>query len=580
MIGIELTGNRIRVADVRGKGSAARAHASWTDLLPTELVASKAEQLGKWLKEKLKAAGIGGGDAVVLLGRGITSVKSIRVPVVPDHELPQIVSFTVEGTTSQIGETIVDYQSGPIHASNSSETGDELEVFTAVVTAETLDVIRKMLAKAGLNPKRIGLRAFGYHAILPRSAKSNECDLVLYASEDSIEVSVWTGDQLRLNRSIPLVRGALSPARCVNEIRRTLASFHSLAEQENVDRLTLLGGHTDEIAAEAREATSLQINEFGVSDIDVDLLAVVGGAGFVDDKSIWPIDFLRPKKAVAQANQKRTMALVGALVLVIVGGGGFFVFRRELDKRDRQLASLNAEIAQLTSEINEFKPTTERHEVIKQWVGSGDMLLDELQEVAAALPDTSDLILTGLEYNAGQNDQPGTIKLDGLSRDQSIVTQAQTQLASTTDKKYDVIPRGLDPGADVGAFVWRFGLDLTIDPLSITQYAARADSRNKALERLSPPVDMVRNVISLAHQAVTSGSKDSKVANKDSKEERKAEKREAKAEAAGSGEGESVLDKKVAEIMKLPADQREAEISKVPKFLQKRVRAAIKKAGG
>jgi len=580
MIGIELTGNRIRVADVRGKGSAARVHGSWSDGLPTELVTSKAEQLGKWLKEKLKAAGIGGGEAVVLLGRGVVSVKSIRVPVVPDNELPQIVSFTVEGTTSQIGETIVDYQSGPIHAGANAESGDELEVFTAVATAESIDVIRKMLAKAGLNPKRIGLRAYGYHATLPRSSKSNDCDLVLYASEDSIEVSVWTADQLRISRSIPLVGGAVAAARCVNEIRRTLASFHSQSDQENVHRLTLLGRHTEEIAAEVREATNLEIKEIQISDVDADLIAIVGGAGAADDKSVWPIDFLRPKKAVAQANQKRTLALVGALAFVIIGGGGFFVFRRELDKRDRQLASLNAEIAQLTSEINEFKPTTERHEIIKQWVGSGDMLLDELQEVAAALPDTSDLILTGLEYNAGQNDQPGTIKLDGLSRDQSIVTQAQTQLASTTDKKYDVIPRGLDPGADVGAFVWRFGLDLTIDPLSLSQYAARADVRNKALDKLLPPVDMVRNVISLAHQAVTSGSKDTKVAGKDSKEDRKAEKRDAKAESASSSGGGSSVDKKIANLLKLSPEEREKEIAKEKKVYQSLLRSALKKAGG
>ena len=574
MIGIELTANRIRVADVRGKGSDARISASFTETFPTELVPAKGDDLGKWLKTKLRAAGIGSGDAVVLLGRGIASLKTIRVPVVPDNELPQVVSFAVEGNTSQVGETIVDYQSGPIHTGASPETGDELEVFTAVAGVETIEAIKKMLAKAGLNPKRLGVRAYGVRALLPPTLKSSACDIVLYAAEDSIEVSVWMGVQLRLCRSIAIVGGAVSPSRCVNEIRRTLASFHSQSEEGDVTSITFLGRDTAQVAEETRNTTALTIHDSPFPELDADFLAIVGGTSAADDKATWPIDFLRPKKAAPQSDQKRTMALVGALVAVIVGGGGFFLFNRELSRREREIKSLSAEVAQLTAEINEYKPTTERHEVIKQWVNSGDGLLDELQEVAAALPDTSDMILTGLEYNAGQNDQPGTIKLDGLSRDQRIVTQAQTQFASTSDKRYEVVPRGMDPGSDVGAFVWRFGLDLMIDPLSMAQYAARSESRTKAIEKLAPPVDMVRKEMPLAHQAPASASTDKKVAAKGGK----GEKNEGTSAEAKPEDGETVIDKKIKELLKLTPEQREVEISKEKKFQQNMLRKAIKRA--
>ena len=420
----------------------------------------------------------------------------------------------------------------------------------------------------------MGLRAFGLRSLLPSTPGSSESDVVLYAAEDSIEVSVWTGKQIRLCRSIAIVGGAVSPSRCVNEIRRTLAAFHSQSEKGEVTSITLMGRDSAEVAQETRNTTALTIQECPSFDLELDFLALAGGAAAVDERATWPIDFLRPKKAIAQSDRKRTKALLGALLAVIIGGGGFFWFRREILRRDQQIASLNAEVAQLTSEITEYKPTTERYQIISQWVKSGEMLLDELQEVAAALPDTSDMVLTGLEYNAGQNDQPGTIKLDGLSRDQRIVTQAQTQFASTTDKRYEVIPRGLDPGSDVGAFVWRFGLDLMIDPLSMAQYAARSNSRTKAIEKLSPPVDMVRKEMPLAHKAAPAPG--TKPAGKDGKTEKK----EGGTAESSSDEGESVIDKKIKELLKLPPEQREAEIAKEKKFQQKLIRNAIKRAGG
>lgn len=561
MLGIELTGSSIRVVQWQGRGPSARIEGEFREQLPRELNASSADELGAWLKAKLKEAGLKGGDSVALFGRGAVAVKSLRVPVVPDRELPAVVAYSIE--TVAAAETVLDFQPGPVQSSEGAD-GPEQFVFAGTVAASYLEALRKMSAKAGVTIKKASPRAYGTRAFVESAGVTLPSGLVLvHLADDSVEISLWTGAALRLLRWLPISGGASD--RLANEIRRTLASFSSEDPESRLDGLLVVGEVPEGVENALAGASSLPVQVVDSRGLPAPVLPLVGCSA--DDKKAWPIDFLKPKRTQETTNQRRPLALLAALLAVIVGGGGWFLVQRAMANRDVQISSLNDQLAQLTQQINELKPMVDRHAVIREWIDAGDPLLDELQEIAAALPDTSDLFLTGFEYNAGQNGQSGTVKLDGLSRLQSTVTQAQTQLASG-DHRYEVLPRGIDPGADVGAFAWRFGLDINIAPLSMIEYVQRSESWHKQVEALAPPIDMVRNPASLARTpakpAVAAGTKKSEGGEKQKKESE-----------ASDGQGSKVLDDLVETIRQLPPEEREAEIAKKPKFLQKRLRKAV-----
>jgi Tfp pilus assembly PilM family ATPase len=565
MIVVELAGGRIRVADVRDPGSKAALGTVWSAPFPNELTPAHDETNGLWLKAALKEAGLGRGEAQVLLGRGVVTCKSVRVPVVPEAELPTVVFYALDSSAAPAGDLVTDFQAGPVVPINATES--EQDVLTASLPSERLETIRSILTKAGLVPRRITLRPYATRAALGPVRADSPTEAVIYLAEDGAEISLWSGSKLRLCRWMTLTPAQRSAERLANDLRRTLAAFHAEAGDDHVGKILLLGDDANELAPSLQEQLSIPTTASSLSGRESNHWALVGGA---DLASPCPIDFLKPKRTAPVSNQQRVRVLAGTLLAVLLAGGAYVWFSREAARRDGQIQSLQSQLAQLTQEIKTLKPTSDRHQVIKEWIESGDPVLDELQEVAAQLPDTSDLFLTGLEYNAGQNKQPGTIKLDGLSRDQSVVTRAQTSIAGKAAGRYDIIPRGLDPGADVGPFVWRFGLDLGFDPLSIAEYAERAGARAKTLEALKPPPSMVRQEMSLARASSTAPASPSKSDRKEAKQAAKAE---------GSATGSDLRKKKIEELKKLPADQREAAIAKEPKFLQKQLRQELKKEG-
>jgi hypothetical protein len=565
MIIVELAGSRIRVADVRDRGSSAKASAQWSAAVPQEWSTENEELLTPWLKAGLKEAGIGKGDAVVLLGRGVVTFKSVRVPVVPEAELPTVVHFALDAEGPTGAEMVIDFQAGPIVPINATES--ELDVLTVSIPTSRLEVIRTVLSKAGLTIKRVTVRPIATRLSIGPLAGDRPTEGLVYLSDDGVEIALWTGSKLRLCRWVSLGPIPRSADRLANEVRRTLASFHAESKDDHVSKLILLGDEATELSHPIEERLSVPTEVASTVHAEGTSFSLIGGA---DLPSPCPIDFLKPKRTAPVSDQRRVRMLVGGLLAVVCAAAGYIWFSKETARRDSQIQSLQAQLAQVTQEIKTLQPTSDRHKVIKDWIDSGDPVLDELQEVAAQLPDTSDLFLTGLEYNAGQNKQPGTIKLDGLSRDQSIVTRAQTMIAGKTEGRYDIIPRGIDPGADVGPFVWRFGLDLGFDPMSIAKYAERAADRAKTLEALRPPPNMVRQEISLARTNATSAGSPSKAEKKEARQAAKAE---------GASTGSELRKRKIDELKKLPPEEREAALAKEPKFLQKQLRQDLKKEG-
>jgi Tfp pilus assembly PilM family ATPase len=583
MIVVELASDRIRVADVEGVGRSARVSAAFSLPLPQELAPQSVEALAAWLRGQFENSKLRKGDCVCVLGRGVVVLKTIRVPVVPDNELAGVVAFAVEGALHLPGPTTVDFQPGPIHPAADGQPSDEQEVAAAVASAAVVETVKGMLAKAGLPCRRMGVRPFAVRAgCRVETSGDGGAVALLYTSPETLELSIWTGGHLRSCRWMAPA-SSTTPDRIANEVRRTLAAFHAQSDGANVAKLLAAGADAPSLVGPLKTALSNEVEMLDVGEVAAEHAAALGAAALAASRAPWPIDLLRPKRVSAAVNpSRRTLILAGAFVLVLVVGGALQLLRA-FSARNDQINLLTARLAQMDQEIARFKPITDRHATLAEWVESADPILDELQEVAAILPDTSDLFLTSLEYNSGQRDSPGTIKLDGLARQQSHVTRLQTKLIEESKGRYEVVPRGLDPGADVASFVWRWGLDLAIEPLEPAGYAERSAARKETLELLKPPEGRTRNELSLARgggggPTTSRGGRPDRRASTVRSSDRGRPGDEERSGEGGGAATSKFFEDKVAAIRKLPPEEREEAIQSEPKFLQKRLRKAIEDA--
>lgn len=590
MIVVELTSDRIRVADVDGAGRSARVAASFSQPLPQELAPQSVEALAAWLRGRLQESKLRKGECVCVLGRGLVVLKTIRVPVVPDNELAGVVAFAVEGALHQPGPATVDFQPGPIHPAADGQGSDEQEVTAAVAPAAVVEAAKGMLAKAGLPCKKMGVRPFAVRAgCRVETPADGGAVALLHSSPDALELSIWTGEHLRSCRWMAPT-SSTTPDRIVNEVRRTLAAFHAQSDGSNVAKLLTAGEDAPALVGPLKAALSNDVETLDPGGAAAEHAAPLGAAALAASRAHWPIDLLRPKRVSAAASpSRRTLVLAGAFAAVLVAGGALQLSRAFAARND-QINLLTARLAQMDQEISRYKPITDRHATLAEWVDAADPILDELQEVAAILPDTSELFLTSFEYNSGQRDSPGTVKLDGLARQQSHVTRLQTKLVEESKGRYEVVPRGVDPGADVASFVWRWGLDLAIEPLEPAGYAEHSAARKETLEVLKPPEGRTRNELSLARgegggPATSRGGRTDRRGSSGRSGGERGRPSDAgrsgdagRSSEGGGAETSKFFEDKVAAIRKLPPEEREEAIQSEPRFLQKRLRKAIEDA--
>lgn len=567
MIVLEFSGDQIRVAVVTGANGKARIEHSLAETLPSELSKSTASELGTWLKQRLVAGGFRAGEVVCVLGRGWVTLKALPVPVVPDNELPAVVHFAVEGATHEVGSIVVDYHPGPIQA-GSGEQADEQEVLAAVISTDMLDALRVLLSGAGLSVRRILARPFAVRTALPSIAIDDDESVgIVYVSSDTLEVSLWTGEHLRICRWVS-TGSSSSVERMANEVVRTVAVFHSGASLSDLKRIVIVGEGAESLLPPLRAGLTAEV-QISPVDAPIDFFSLLGAGSTVASKSSWPIDLARPKRAKAAGVRVTSrLVLAGVLAGVLVVGGGYTLVNA-FWSRDARIQSLQDELARLGQSITTIAPPEKRYAATKRWVDSADPILDELQEIAGALPDTSEMFITSLEYRAGVDPQPGALRLDGLAKSQPVITGAQEQLARQSKGRWKVAPDDFAPTGDIADFDWQWGVELTMEqPLSTSAYMDRRPERQKSLEGIDPGQGQQRNDIRLTKKT---GPGPSQRGGSRSGRPRTSSSSSSDTESDSS----KFFDEKVESIRKLPQEQWEEAIQQEPRFMQKRLRKAL-----
>lgn len=597
ILGVDLIGSRLLVAELESRKSTVVK--VMTSDLPAELKPENAHRLGEWLKSQLAAAGMSAKDAVCTLGRDRVTLRSIEMPVCPEPELPAMVAFEAEDSWNQPGvEPVVDFEAGPV-----GEMGRE--VFVAMAAKPMVDTLVEMLSTAGLTCHHMSLRPHATHHAWHTYADVQEGNtLFVVPGDENFDLSIWLGRQLASCRSLKFNATENPSKRIVSEVRRTIVSHHSHFPDAQVERVIVCAPNHYSLAEALREELGIPVDRFDLTqhlevdggELNAGIVAAVGAALQQFSKQPWPIDLLNPKKPPVVRDRTRSVAVMAGLLLALLPIGAVVYGKQQIAEKQRQIDFYAQELGRLNAELAARKPMLKRHEEIANWAHGEMNWLNELQELSARLPDTSELYLTRLDMGAGKKNEPGSVALDVRTRLPSTVTERITQLAQHESARYSVklgTSRFID---DSSEYVYFFALDAKVEPLSDQAVKELGPTWKETLAKLEPKDGTRRVPIELQRPAAVAKASNSTSSAKSEAAKPQSESTAEKSDSAPASKPESSAtaakteqpstsgsdDDGVDLIERLKAmsyEEREAKINSLPRFLQMTVRKKLKESG-
>ena len=607
-LGVDIVGGKLFAAWIEDGGSRREASATLSAPLPCELVPENVQKLGPWLRDRLADAGIKASRAVCSLGRGYVTLKSIQTPVCPDGELPAIVAFALEGEWNQAGEqggSVIDFQVGSVR-------GEEREVLVALAPEPLVAAVRGMFDAAGVACGAIGLRPYAT-CFAWRHANEQTHDgavLLVVPGQDSLELAVWEGERLRLCRQVPIDPTEPGSERAVAEVRRTIVSYQSQASDAELATVVVFGSGPSELAEALRRSAGPSVSHFDPSSIGPaddgscpTWIAAYGAALRRSTSAGWPIDFLAPKKPVVERSRHRSVAVLAGLLAFLVPASAASYAYVAVARQDARIAVYNRELENLTLELKGLDETLAQHRVVDEWHAGNVIWLDELTDLARALPSTDDAYVTNLDIVVGSRASTGTIKLRGRARSYEIVTAAQTGWARDPTNHYAVAPGSIDTATASAPFATRFDLELEVTGLPRSEYDERRDRWVAAEPSRRVPDGKERKTVGLANlrsvkratNQTTSAERPTPEAPSDpapassvpsrsddsnGDQDSATEAPSADSASASSSESKDPITRFIDGLKSLSYEEREKKIKASPAFMRKRIRKRLEEAQG
>jgi Tfp pilus assembly PilM family ATPase len=387
--------NQLHVVEgtVRGHSVAIRRAAVWNqEHAPNP---AEAEAQGRLLRERLREAGIAPAPVLACVGRDRVILKDVRYPAVPEAEEPALVRFqAAKELTDAPDEVVIDYT--PV--GDRPGTG-EYRALALVLRRELLAAYQALcqaagLKLAGLTPRPFGLaacvrRAMGGRSQPPAPELADGAVAVMVSGERWAEFCMLRGQALLLAR--PLTPGAGLAA----QVRRNLAVHAGQAPQQPVRALYLAGPGSGELREQLAGVLDLPLHPLdpfaGASDSGLpagERGSFAGAAGLLLAKAEpggLPVNFVQPRQPAPPRNPYRTRILAGLagavalFALLIVGALHLSAnYQRELTQLEDERAALDEQLAAAQADGQFLK-------ALDEW--DGPVMLDELYEIAARIPD-------------------------------------------------------------------------------------------------------------------------------------------------------------------------------------------------
>lgn len=473
-LAIDADPGAVHVAAGSSRGSQVRLEKAITVKIAEPLTPANAAELGKQLRDALRAAGIAPGPAVAAVGRDRVILKDVKIPKVPAAEEPAVVRFQASKDMSEAADSVVlDY-----YTLTRDEPDGQVRAVTVSVRKDVLAAYRAFCQAAGLKLAGLTPRPQGALAALDRAIATGAVTepeqkrasvAVLTRGEKWGELVIARDGQVVFSRAV--TGTALnSETALLGELRRNLAVYNGQNPQQPVEALYVAeaagpGGWSGRV----RAGLTVPVQAFDpLAGVEHDTPPDARGhfatlAGLLQFKALGrplPIDFAAPRQPVSRDAANRKLVVAGASVLALLVLSGLAFGYIKVQQKQKELTALIKEKTELEKQSKEMEEDEKRIKLFKEWDETRVSWLDEMYDFTYRLPDIRET--TVLQFRTEPLAVDKRLKVRNVAR---MILKIQTAdghhvdnllAAMHHDKRYNNVKKEIKGGAGGGMFS-RFG---------------------------------------------------------------------------------------------------------------------------
>jgi len=382
-LAFDLDNNRLNIVggSTTRKGVVVEKTLSWT--LAEELTPANGENLGKGLRDALKAAGIPSAPVMVSVGRERVILKEVRFPAVGANEEPALVRFqTAKELTENPEESIIDYV-----VRENTGTTDRLAM-ASVAKRSLIQGLQALCRGANLKLVAVTPRFYAIASAVQRLGASAEgcAQAVLFQGQRWIELTILLGQTVVQSRSIGIGTGL------AGEVKRTLGL---LSSQQDIYPQDLLVSSRDSLPADFQESVGLPLRNFdpfrpedntaGIADRGSFTSAVGLLQGWATKES-FPVNFVAPKEPKVVKDTSMPVKIAMAATILVTVGALWFWSSMVLAGKTKELADTNKQLADVKVELTKMDQDRADIDKYKEWDKNSAHWLDDFYDLAQYFP--------------------------------------------------------------------------------------------------------------------------------------------------------------------------------------------------
>jgi len=426
--------------------------------------------------------------AVIVLPREAVLVRRLDLPNVPDNELPDLVRLqAATKLATPVDRLALDYL--PL-TFQEDKTGRSVLLLS--VEQERLQQITKAVEAAGLEPVGCVTSSISVADLALRSAgaeASAGLALVVYQHRQRLELSALLNGQLIFSYSLTLpdIESAAHTQPLMAELSRVLVAVRQAHHDTDISHVLFVqeGGRDEPVLAALRDrfGDRLRLLDAGeltrsslISGIQGEVSAAALGALVAEAAPTIPtVDFLRPRKAAAQADPRRrqlAIAAGAAGVLLLIGGFAYY----------HRLSTLNDEIESLATQKQKLQEVIDRPQTkaivsaaqsLDAWSAEKVDPLAVIGEFQSLLPGTERLYFTTLQFAPENGENLASLTGDGFARKREDVGNLFQRLS---DRGYLVTAKPTTTSSRNPDYPIQFHLDVAVRPTPKAKPAGKSST--------------------------------------------------------------------------------------------------------
>lgn len=464
-----------------------------TDAWAIPIEGNDPEAVTRTLRDELAARGHGKQATLLAIGRGKAELRQLKLPPIPDEELPEIVRFQATRDFATAGDrAITDFVP-------SRRTDEGVEVVAAALDPNQLDLLRNITTAAGLEVQRVALRPLSAAALFAaKQPTEGEVVLIDLLANDA-DIVVLRDGQARFVRSVRLPGDAANrPSLLAGEVRRSLMACRDSKDSQEVKRRLLIWGRAEvhgedvRVLAERTGDHVETLDPLSLVDVERKLMqeapehigrfAPLIGLLHIDEVgSELMIDFLNPRKPPEPKNDRLRYAVFGSLAAAAVLLIGYLVWNN-LSTRDAQIAELQAQLNGMAETVKASDEQVAKVDKVDEFLAGNVIWLDEIRRVATEMPPSDQAILTSLSAMVPPRAGGGQLTLAGAVTSPDVIDSLE---ASLRDDQHRVVGEGATAARSDGPYDWGFRETVIIEPEAVLAMRREAD-------QVSPPETAAR----------------------------------------------------------------------------------------